>query len=409
MRAAKLLVIFLIVMLLQGCWGSRETDEIAYVLVMGFDKGPDNNIMMTFQIANPKAIAGPAGGGGGEKEKPLITISTLAPLPIAAFNLINVERSREISLLHTTAFIFSEELAREGLIAYLNPLQRYPETRGTAFVYVSKGKAREFMVKNQPELEITPSKQYELISRIERIHALAPVVQFQDFYRATKALDIQPVAPLVALQKEGFESYRPEGFGKLGDYTAGNLPSNKGETQFLGAAVFKMDRMVGQLTGDETRYFNMLTGKMASSFITVIDPLKENSAIGLTLKQARKPDIKVTLAGGRPLIEIEVFQEPEIVGIASGINYEGEKLKPVLEKELANLIKERCQELIARTQEEFASDIFGFGRYARANFLTVSDWRDYDWQRAYPGAKVDVKVSLKIRRTGLMLETEPVR
>ncbi|HBV96803.1 MAG: hypothetical protein JL50_15520 [Peptococcaceae bacterium BICA1-7] len=406
MKAVKVLAMLLLMISLQGCWGSRETDELAYVLALGLDRGPGQNIQGTFQIANPKVIAGQAGGGGGggEKEEPLITVSTIAPLPISAFNLINVERSRQISLLHANAYIISEDLAREGLGNYLNSLNRFRETRGTAFIYISRCKAIDFMERNRPDLETTPAKQYELVSRTFRLHALAPVVQFHKFYTGTKSRDRQPVAPLVNITQEDFAGgpSRPEA---LGDFLAGDMPSNKGESQFLGAAVFRMDKMVGTLTGNETRYLNMLTGEMHFSFMIIPDPIKEGAVVGVSLKQARKPVIKVSTDRERPRISAEVFIEPELVGVPSGTNYEDEKQMGALEAAIAGIIGDSCRQLVARTQEEFRSDIFGFGSHARKNFLTVQQWRDYDWLDKYPQAEVDINVNLKIRRTGLMHKT----
>lgn len=410
MKAAKLLIVLFIMLLLQGCWGSRETDEIAYVLALGLDKGPGGNIIATFVIANPKVIAGQAAGGGsggaGGDERPIITASAIAPLPIAAFHLMNVERSRQLSLLHTNVFIISEELAREGLGKYLTSLNRFRETRGTAFVYICRGRAIDYMQRNRPKMEVTPSKQYELISRAARVHSLTRVVQFQKFYTATKSRDSAPVASLVALNEKGLagEPSRP---GTLGDYLAGDMPSTKGESQLIGVAVFRMDKMVGTLTGDETRYLNMLTGEMKFSFLVIPDPLKENAVIGITLKQARKPSYKVTTEGENPRISIELFIEPELVGVPSGTNYENDPQMDILESELSGIIGKECRKLVARSQEEFRSDIFGFGRYARNNFLTAQHWRDYDWIDKFPRAEFDLKVNIKIRRTGLMLKTVP--
>lgn len=412
MRAVKIVALVLMVLLTQGCWGSRETDEIAYVLVMGFDKGPGQNVVVTFQTANPKAIAGVVGGGGGgggADSRPLITDSTVAPLPIGAFKLLNVERSREISLLHTTAFIFSEELARQGLAPLLNPLERYRETRGTAFVFVCRGKAKEFIKKNQPILEIDPSKLYELLDRTSMLHGLTPVTQFSEFYPRTKSMAANPVAPLAAVGRRNIDLKEQPPKNSLGDYLAGEMPSDGEHIQFLGAAVFRGDKMVGELTGDETRYLNMITGKMKESFIIIEDPLRKGHSVGVTLRQARAPGVKVNIKGERPEIRVDIYQEPEIVGISSGINYESTKLKPVLEEALEKIISERCRRLTSRAQEEFRSDIFGLGRYVRMRFITLGQWREFSWEDVFPAAAVDIKVHVKIRRTGLMLETMPPR
>ncbi|MFZ5652447.1 MAG: Ger(x)C family spore germination protein [Bacillota bacterium] len=412
MRAVRIVALILAVMMIQGCWGSRESDEIAYVLAMGFDKGPGQNVIISFQIANPKAIAGVAGGGGGgggADSRPLITDSIVALLPIGAFKLLNVERSREISLLHTTAFIFSEEVARQGLTPYLNSLERYRETRGTSFVFICRGKAKEFIKKNQPILEINPSKQYELLDRTSMLHGLTPVTQFSEFYLRTKSMAANPVAPLVAVSRKNTDVKEQPPKNRLGDYLAGEMPSDGDRSQFLGAAVFRRDRMVGELTGDETRYLNMITGKIRESFINIEDPLRKGKSLGVTLRQTRSPGVKINIDGSRPEIKVDIYQEPEIVGISSGINYESTDLKPVLEEALEKIIRDRCREVVSRAQEEFRSDIFGFGRYARMKFLTLGQWREYSWEDAFPTAAVDIHVHVKIRRTGLMLETMPPR
>lgn len=410
MRALKTAAALLLALVLAGCWGSRETDEFAYVVAMGFDKGPDNNLIMTFQIANPRAIAGAAGaagGGGGDNVQPLITISTMAQLPIGAFNLLNTELSRNFSLLHTRAFIFSEELAREGLHQYLNPLERFRETRGTAFVYICREKARDFMKKNLPRMEVVPVKQYELVARISRQHGMTPVTMFREFYENTKSTVQEPVAPLVDISERGLEGGDSRQ-NRLGDYYAGDMPSDRGFVQFLGTAVFKGDKMVGKLTGDETRYLNMLNGNLREGFLIIRDPLSPDEPLGLTLRQGKKPDVKVSFGGEVPEIEVHIYQEPEIVGISSGIDYESPSRKPVLEKSLEDIILDRCNHVLARSQDEFKADIFGFGRYARMNFLTVADWQKAHWAEVYPQARVSVNVHVKIRRTGLMMKTRRV-
>ncbi|MFZ5632733.1 MAG: Ger(x)C family spore germination protein [Bacillota bacterium] len=412
MRLIRLTAALLLAASLTGCWGSRETDDLAFVLVAGFDKGPGKNVIMTFQIANPVAVAGTATGGGGGRgggnAKPLINISTVQRLPIGAFNLASAEVTREISLLHTAAFVFSEELARDGLSDYLYPLNRHSETRGTALVIVCRGKARDFLEKSQPRLETSPAKQYQHLLMLNRNHGLSVTTTYTKFYSQTKSASIQPTAPLAAIGKKDVTAGNPE-INKLGDYLPGNLPSIKGQTQFLGAAVFKGDRMVAELTGDETRYLNMLNGNLFQSFLVIEDPKRKGEAVGLALRQARKPKVKVNFADGSPVIDVEIFQEPSIVGISSGINYESLELKPVLESALEEIIREQCLRLVARSQEEFRADIFGFGREARKYFLTQDTWEKYNWPRVYPQARVNVNVNVKIRRTGLMVETRPIR
>jgi len=131
--------------------------------------------------------------------------------------------------------------------------------------------------------------------------------------------------------------------------------------------------------------------------------------VGINVSQARSPRIKVDLDGDNPGITVDVYIEAELFGISSGENYEAPEKKKVMEKALKDLIKKECQLIVNRSQEEFNSDIFGFGRHAKKKFLTLDQWRKYNWAEAYSRSNVAIKVNLTIRRTGLMLKTSPFR
>ncbi len=135
------------------------------------------------------------------------------------------------------------------------------------------------------------------------------------------------------------------------------------------------------------------------------DPLKPGNKVGLAIFQAKKPDIKLRFREGKPVIEEHIYLEPEILNIPSGINYESVKLKPILEQEIRAYNKKMCTNLVAKAQQQFKSDIFGFGRYVKLSFLTNKDWENANWQEIFPGAGYDLKVFVKIRRTGLMIKS----
>ena len=56
-----------LLLLIQGCWGSQETDETGYILLMGFDKGEKDILKVTYQMAIPH----PVEGGEAEKQQKL--------------------------------------------------------------------------------------------------------------------------------------------------------------------------------------------------------------------------------------------------------------------------------------------------------------------------------------------------
>jgi len=413
----------MVVLTAGGCWGSRETDEVAYILSIGIDRGEQDRYLVTISIANPQNIAGAGAGGasgggsageGGLGSTVIMSVESSAVIP--SLNLFDTSVDRKLSLLHTKAYIISEELAREGLHDLLLPLLRYRELRGTALVLVSRGSARDFIEKNKPLLELSPTKQFELIRELSGDHGLYASTLLVHFYNELKALSVEGTSPLVAIREGGRGTAAPAagdgGRHVLGDYKAGEVPVRGGNpAQIIGNAVFRGDRMVGVIGGEEARYLLMLQGKFREGKLTVADPLAaEPEVVALLVKQARSPKIRTEIdPEGNVAIDVEIYLEPEIIGIMSGIDYETKENKAVLEEAVSLEIQRGCQELIRRTQEEFRSDIIGFGEKVKHHFWTLSAWEEFRWLDHYPEAEVNVTVHSRIRRTGLQLKTMPVR
>jgi len=411
-RIILILLTIILSLLQSGCWGSLETDQVAYVLSMGFDKGEKDNLIITFNIANPKSMAGTT--GGGSKEKVTLVGSVEATAPVSALDLMNTATTRRLSLLHTKAFIFSEELAREGLGKWLTPLSRLREFRETAHVYVVRGKASDFLNKDQPLLEVSPSKQFELIALISRLNGFFMPMQFYEFYGEIKSASIEPSLPLIGIHKGGLTTAKPGplqgGKYEVGPYLAGEVPiEGKNITQFIGSAVFKKDKLIGELNGTDTRLLLLLRGKFHRATINLPDPIAGPEYFtGLELRQGRFPVYHTEITkDGKVIIDIDLYIEANIVAISSGINYEDVDKKHLFEKSIAQIIGSKCNELVKQCQEDYDSDIFAFGAYVKHHFLTGKEWEEFEWMERFKDAEVNIKAHTVIRRTGLQIKTTP--
>ncbi len=412
-RLCAFLLIVLSLLSLTGCWGARETDEIAYALAVGFDKGEKDNLVVTVSVANPLTASGTNGGDKTEGTQSVLSVETYAP--IAMTNLINTVIDRRLSLQHTKAFMFSEELAREGLSRWILPLIRYHEVRDTTGIFVCRGKARDFIQKNSPFMGMGTAKQFDLIAMLSQEHGLYPNVTLNKFYGSLKSHSIQASAPLAAVHEGELESAKP-GFNKggelsLGQYIAGEIPvAAKDKTQFCGTAVFHRDKMVGYLDGRETRYHLMLMGKFNSGIISILDPLAEEPAFaGFQVRQARGPKYQVNIdQEGNVTINVDIFLEPELVAYTGQTTLARLDLKPTYEEALSSYIEQGCNALIRRTQEEFESDICGFGDQVKHHFLTIQAWEEFNWLERFPDTQISVAVHSRIRRTGSIMKIEPL-
>ena len=412
LRLIWIILLLMLSVMLTGCNGARETDEVAYILLIGIDKGKNGNYDVTYQIAVPKALGGEGGGGGDAQPTGLVTVT--APSLAEARNLLKTNQARTVNLSHNKAFIFGEELAREGIGDFLSPMLRFREFRGSMFIVVAHNTtAAEFMKKNKPMLEQLPSKYLEtmLLTNDEMGYYLR--TSLHEFYARVKSGSGVPYAVLAGVnpkESEGKATGSKDKGERTYEYLAGQLPvKNEGNPiNFAGTAVFKGDKMVGTLTTEETRMLAILDGNYPSGFLVVEDPLLPEKGINVNLRLGRSPDIKVRIAEGRPIIEIKLLFEGEITAIPSGINYERQEYRELLEEQISQITTRQMEGMLTKTIA-WGADVAGFGYRGRRHFSTYKEWTDYRWDEQYANSRFQLKVTTKLRRSGLMFQTAPLK
>ena len=400
-----------------GCGSNHEPDEISYVLLIGIDHGAKNSLRISYMIANPRDIAGVGSSGsstgsGGKTQgtsSPVVTVES--PSLYAAMNMVNTFVGRKISLMHAKGIIFSETMAKDGTMAKFIPaLTQYRETRGTAFLAVSKEAPERVLERMRPLLEANPAKYIELLAANNRFTGFIPAVQLQEFYNESKMEGIAPVSILFALSDEKLPPQKEKGeYQREGAYVAGKLLKKGGVTlEAMGAAAFREGIMVGELTGDETTVHAMLRGKFEVGIFSLEDPLAAGNIVSMTVFQARKPNIKISFTDEGPVIDAKISLEGNVLGVTSTIDYALPEFRPTLEQAFANEIKQQAEALVERSQKEFRADIVGFGTKARRLVWTEREWQKLNWRGLYPQATVQVAVDYKIRRTGNLLHVMPI-
>lgn len=398
---------------LAGCYGSKEPDDLAYVLVIGVDKAAGGKSKVTYQIALPggRSSAGGKDEKGGEKV-PWILSSILTPSTAETRMLLNSTISRYPSVTHLSTYVFSEEMAREGLNPRVSYVVRSNEFRESLFLIVVPGSAEEYIRQNKPALADQIHKFYEdSISPASEgsyfLHA-----SFHDFYTRLKNSGGSPytvysaINPITGKDKptdgktpeQKGDPYLPDGVPRTG---------TENPVNFLGLAVFRGDKMVGVLNSDETRAVAILQGKFSRASIGVIDPLlPKKDAININFHCSPQPQITANLNGGVPIFSVDIRIEFELLSITSDINYEIPDYRKLLEAQVADLIKAQITTMIKHTQK-LGTDPVGFGFYLRPKFRSTSELEHADMTALYQAADIRVNVIAKLRRTGGTWRSSP--
>ncbi|WLR55795.1 Ger(x)C family spore germination C-terminal domain-containing protein [Mesobacillus subterraneus] len=173
--------------------------------------------------------------------------------------------------------------------------------------------------------------------------------------------------------------------------------------QFIGSAVFKEGKMIGKITGEETRISSLLDNTwVTEDILTAIkDPFDERYKLSMRLSQKRKNKYRLITGNWRPIIEIEVPLFIEILSDPSMVNYAKNREKVnILKRSLTAAIEKNLTDFVAYGQEEFKGNTFNLSIPIRREFSTLREFRDFNWMYTYPDAEVKVNVSIRFGEFG---------
>jgi Ger(x)C family germination protein len=403
--AFKIAVPVIILLFCTGCYGAKETDNIAYVIAFGVDKAADGKLKVTSQIAPPTRQS--------NSEKTNIGVIDTITIPSSAENytLINSTISRTRNATHLTAVIISEEAARAGIAPFLAYFSRSREFRESIYFIVVPGSAAEYIQKNRSRLNLTLSRYYEN-ALTKKNYSLPSTLH--SFYTSLKNNGSSPYITYSAINPQDDEE-KSAGYKtpqqKSTPYIAGGVPrtGSKYPIEFLGLAVFQGDKMVGVLNSEETRAVSLLQGEFSWGYLGVVDPLApQKDFISLKVYTYSKPKITASLHDNKLLFTVKLNLEIEVLGITSGISYEMPEYRSLLETQTANLLKEQIMYMIKHTQA-LGTDPVGFGLYVRPQLNNTTELSNADLTKLYQQADFQIDVTTKMRRTGLIWQSTPKR
>lgn len=420
---AVLLVITILCGFLTSCSiDSREIDDDIYPLAIGIDKGTTNKVRVTIQYPTYKS-GGSGGGGGGSSQggdeskgnqaegSNIHTIE--ASNIIEAINLYNTAISRTVVISHVKMLVISEEFAREGIDKYVLSFIRFRDARRIVQVVIVNCSAEDFIHENKTNIGDSLSKAVELMFNQSNKNAYFPQVNIDYIYERMISPYSESVAVYAGVNSlKSLSSRNQDGKSPLvieRNYLPGQLPrSGIAKREFLGAAVFSGGKMVGTLNNNETRYFLMVSGDFKTGLITILDKNDPTSTISFDTKLARKPKVTAKFEDGKPVINVKLSIECDVVSIQSRINYENKNKIVELNNMLKTYVEEGVKQTIEKTQKVYKSDIFGFGFAVAKKFNTIPEFLEYRWLDHYQDAKVNVDVEVNIRRTGLINKSVPI-
>lgn len=397
-----LVVIILLMMAFSSSYSALNLDNLAYVLAIGIDTSTTNKLKVSFQFSKASSPS-----ESGTTEKTPTFVNTVEASSISnAINLMNGYMGKELNMSHCKVIIFSENFAKQGISKEIYTLINDTQVRPSANIIIAKCDSNYYIEETQPQLENLIAKYYEILTDSGKHTGYVPNATIGDFFNSLVCDTCEPYAILGGISNES--SQNPSTIDSQKDYTIkANESSISGETasENIGVAVFKDDKLVGELNALETISFLSIRNQIDNFLISIPDPDNSNSYIDIYVTPTKSTSIKIDTSNGSPYVKIKAKFTGRIYSMETNSNYLDANRLNDISKYCDSYLESIFSDYLYKTSKEFKSDINGFGKFALSNFLTIKDFNNYRWLDTYRDSFFDVKIDTSVKSAMLLNET----
>lgn len=383
-KIIKLCFLTGIVLLLCGCWNYSELNELAITTSLGIDK-KDNEYLVSLQIANAKS----AQISAKEGQSQTTVLEAKGKTISEALENIDLKSPKQIYINHLTAIVMSEEVAKEGIAKVSDFLLREPESRKKFYLLITKDTDASDVLKILTPLESLPSQSIASnIQEAKEYQALVNDMIYSIFINDVLETGINPVVTSITIEgeeKDGqkyetLEQSKPDAVIKMSD---------------LG--IFKKDKLLGFVSGEDSEGINIVLNKVNRARLQT----KCGQGYIVSVIDSPKTKMKTKLVDNEPQIELDITGRGSIVEVGCKTDLTDPNTIEKIQKDMEKQLKQKIQKAIKTVQEEYKSDIFGFGlsfyHHHPKYYKTIKN----DWdKKIFPNIDVKVKTSLDINIKG---------
>lgn len=164
-------------------------------------------------------------------------------------------------------------------------------------------------------------------------------------------------------------------------------------------AIFKKDKMVGQISDKLTRGVLWLRNDIEQATVTV-KPGEGKGYVSSTLFRANT-ELIPKIEGGRWKMTVKVVTENDVILNGSNLNLMNPKFIHMLQKDMEQDLKNRLTLTLDKVQKELKADILGFSEEFHRKYPNGWQKAKKHWDDIFPSVEVTYDIKAYIRRPGL--------
>lgn len=337
----KLLIVFMLTILLSGCWDIKDINKRSIPLVMGISKEDDEEYKLTLQIPLPK---------GDDQISRIVTGKGKTVASVLDQIRTNTENAVDFSAIRL--IVIQKNLAQnqQELKVLIKFLMGSEEIPSRALVAITDDHVENVLSNINDKLGVHATAIYDYFNKGT---GWAPELFSTSIWELYRSL-----------------------FLSTKDITVPAVRSGKDTVLiFEGSEIFKKGKNVERISPEESQLINIFQNKNVKGKI---------ESLGFASIMVTNSSIqnKTSMKGNIPLVSSDLNLRIHILERKEGIT------NNMIIKELEKLTEKRFYHLLKQTQKNH-TDIFGFGQQFqhRISYHELKDWRD----KYYPNLKVNFK------------------
>lgn len=422
---------------------SRRIEHLAYVLVLGIDKGEKAKLKISTQFINVSSSS----SGASSDSSQIVLTSCEANSMFSGLNLLNSYIGKEINLAHCSVVVFSEEIAKEGISSEIYSLINNEEIRSSANIVVTNCKAYDYINNSKPNLENLTSKYFDTFDITSKLTGYFSNITLGDFFNNLSESNSDPIAVLGGLNStarseenksssnSSEESSSSSNSGNSGNINGeasnsnsssqdveeqekqdietnqNNLVAGKSSivgrrgTEDLGLAIFSGDKYIGELTVWESICHSLITNSIDTCIISVEDPLVENKQLEIQLSPNKKSKITSNIENGAININIELNLIANIISLNSNINYEDTDTINKISTATQNRLNDELNKYFDKTARKYNIDIDKYYLSILKYFPYQKNFDDFNYKEKLKNANFNCNTHVNIISSLLITKT----
>ncbi|GAX91760.1 Ger(x)C family spore germination protein [Effusibacillus lacus] len=379
-RKTVLVLFFLSIqaLLLSGCWDRTEINDLSIITAIGLDATDDHKLELSVNIFvnNPSGgqrmgeMSSADGGEGGQSVVRSAAGVTMADATSKLQKLI----PRKVFWGQAEVIVFGERLAKQGLAEPMEYLTRHPTPREHAYVFVSKGLAKDVLLL-QPPIERTVADVLREMAKSQT----GLNITMKELAQMMAGKANAAVIPWVEIKPK---QERQESFPFI-----------------TGTAIVKNGKLVGRMNDHTTRGIMWLRNEIKSATVTV-SPKDDKGYVSLYMLRSNTKLVP-HIEGDNWSITVKIETQDDIVENTTNLNLMEPEHIQELENELRTDIENRVKAALTEAQKKMNADIFNFADAFYRKY--PKEWKQVKdrWHEIYPKVEVKLETNPKVIRPGM--------